>query len=605
MTPLRVPLLVALFVACSACTPDASAPPPRAAPPARPSPPAPDRHFPSRAELGAIAPAPLRTEATRPDDQSGDGFRFDEASLPDAPGAPPSATLARLVAALGDEGRALSPSPALACAAREFSRFRLARGASPAEGLRRYVLGHCGSPLPTASYAYVQGEAGVSTTDDELLRKAMPKLREGLGDALPTGAEVGVAIVREGKHVVISTLAGAPAIVLETETRLSEVDEAVLLRGTVRSPAEAVLGLVNQGAWGVVACTPAPGVAPPRFELRCPVARGERAAWVDVVARPPGRPLFDRVAQVLARRPGAPSPYAPAIVGTPARAREPGEFGREVITRVNAVRREVGVPPLELDEAQGATNARLSGPFFNAKIAGDRELVSRIALGLSAGWGVQGPVRRGHFGAFLSPSSDDLSVWLGDALAQPFGRFTLLTPGVQRIALGPSQGRGALGALVTTYSLFDESRRGAEAERAFKALRARRAELGLPPPARFYDPGSLRKGVQRFERGEAPGRAFDGALSEAQARFGRDVHGAALEADDVSALAFPPALLDRLPPQVAVEVGYHRAPEEAWGRYAVFLIVAPRLVHDDYRRPPRDLYTPDMPDESELPRLTD
>ncbi|HEU4410724.1 MAG TPA: hypothetical protein VFS43_36065 [Polyangiaceae bacterium] len=592
-----------LALASAACTPATAPPPaPRGAAPTPAAPPAPRWRFPSRAELAAIAPAALRAEAARPDDRGGEGFRFDEASLPGAPSAPSPAALARLVGALGGEGRALTPSPALACAAREFSRFRLANGASPAEGLRRHLLGHCGSPLPAPSYAYVQGEAGAKTSDDELLREALPKLREGL-TALPPGAEVGVAIAREGKRVVISTLAGVPAVDLEAETRLGEADDAVTLRGVVRGPAEAVLGLVNQGARGVAACAPAPGVKPPRFELRCPVAVGERTAWVDVVARPPGRPLFDRVAQVLARRPGAPQPYAAAAVGAPGAPRDGVEFAREVLARINAVRRELGARPLELDEAQSASNARLAAPFFNAEIAGDRELAGRIALGLSAGWDVRGPVRRGHFGAFLSPSSDDGSVWLGEALAQPFGRWTFLSPEVQRVALGPAPGKGALGALVTTYALFDEARRGAEADRAFAILRARRAERGLPPPTRFYDPGALRRGIERFERGEPAKQALDGSLVEAQARFGRDVHGAALEADDVGALVVPPALLDRLPPQVAVEVGYRRAPDEAWGRYAVFVVVAPGLVNEAYRRPPGDEYTPPMPDESSLPRL--
>ncbi len=556
--------------------------------------------FPSRAELEAIAAAP-RAEAGRTEPRDDGGWAFDEASLAGPPGA--TAALARTAEALGGEGSALAPSPALACAAREFSRLRLAKNASPSEGLRRYLLAHCGSRLTAAAYAYVQGEARPDVGNDEIVRGAMPKLRAGLAGALPKGAEVGVALVRDGHRVVVSSLVGAPALDLEPPAPPGDADDAVTLRGALHVPADRVLGLVNRGARGVARCVPAPGVEAPRFELRCPLAPGDREAWVEIVARAPNRPLFDKLARVLVRRPGPRAAYAPPRVGAPAPVRSAADFEREALARLNALRRDAGLRPLEPAGGQSADNARLAGPFFDAEAAGDARLAGRIALGLSAGWGVDGLVRQGHFGSFASASTDDVARWLGDALEQPTGRWLLLEPGRQRLALGSSFEGGGLGALVTTYELFDESSRDAEAMRVWAALAARRAAAGLPPATRLDDTGPLRDGVRRFEGGEPARRAFEPVLAEATSRFGREVYGTVLEAADLDELAFPAPLLDRLAPAVAVEVGRRRSPGEPWGHYAAFVAVVPRQVRDDYRRPPRDKNEPAMPENYAGPRM--
>ncbi|MCU0685685.1 MAG: hypothetical protein MUF34_26155 [Polyangiaceae bacterium] len=212
------PLFLLLFLAVSACGGGSERTPVRTVEGPR------RRHwqFPSRSELAAIGPAALRPEARRFGDREGAGWQIDDASLP---GAADAALLARRVEALGGEGRHFTPSPALACAARELARFRLAKGASPAEGLRRHLLAHCGSTLTTASYGFAQGDSAANVGDDAVWRDALPKLREGLAN-VAADAQVGVAFVRAGDRVVVSTLAGAPAIEIEPSGRAGEAGEA-------------------------------------------------------------------------------------------------------------------------------------------------------------------------------------------------------------------------------------------------------------------------------------------------------------------------------------------------------------------------------------------
>ncbi len=319
--------------------------------------------------------------------------------------------------------------------------------------------------------------------------------------------------------------------------------------------------------------------------------------------RAPEQPGFEVGARLVVRRPGPRPRYAPPVaVGAPAPARDDGELSRGVVTRINEIRREGGVLPLALAERQGASNARLAGPLLNAELVGDRELGARLAAGMVAGWDVEGVVREGHWGSFLSPPVADASAWLGEALERPFGRWLFFAPDRRALALGLARRPDALGAVVTTYALFDEAERGVEAKRALAALAARRAERRLGPPTHWGAFAPLRAGVQKFEADGDAQQALAGALAEATSRFGRAVYGTVLEVTDLRELVFPNEFLAPLPPYVAVEVGHRRTPGEAWGHYAVFVVVVPRQVRDDFRRPLPRANEPAMPEDYVFPR---
>lgn len=560
--------LVFVLFLCTGCTSAGAGG--VAAPPARPL-----AEFPSRAELGAIAPATPPAAVFEEDAKRTEGWQVDEASLRLA-GPDGDPTLARHVEAFG--GTALTPSPALACAARELGRFGLANKAPPTEGLRRHLVARCGSTLPSVAYAYQQGEVSPNTADEAIWREALPRLQAQFKDSMPAGSQAGVALVREGRRVVLAGFVGKPEAVLEPTVGPGPGAEgAVLVKGTLRSPTELVLGFATLGKYGVGQCAPVP-VPLPRFELRCPTLPGDESTWISVETRAPKQLLLRTTAQVLYVRPGARVPYAPAMASGSATVSDAAGFSAAVLGPLNDLRRRGKMRPLELAPAQSEVNARAVGPFLTAEQTGNASLADRIALGLMAGWDVPGVIRRGDFSVFLSSSTTDAATWLAEALELPTGRWMLLEPDRRFVAFGPHiapDNRG-IGAVVTTYALFDTADHHADADRVFAGLTSQRITRGLAQPTRVTKFEALSKEVRNFEQGKPLQEVLDDVLARAVSALGRDVHGAVFESTDLDVIPFPPELFSRLPPYVAIEVTHRKAPGGAWGQYVIFIITMPR-----------------------------
>jgi hypothetical protein len=330
----------------------------------------------------------------------------------------------------------------------------------------------------------------------------------------------------------------------------------------------------------------------PRFELRCPMSANDESAWVTVGTRAPKQLLLRSAAELLYVRPGARAPYAPAATLGSAPVSDSAAFSEAVLGRLNELRRRAKMRPLELAPAQGQTNERAVGPFLTAEMTGNASLTDRIALGLMAGWDVPGTIRRGDFTVFLSSSTGDAATWLAEALELPLGRWMLLEPDRRFVAFGPhiAPGGAGVGAVVTTYALFDAADHRADADRVFAGLTAQRAARRLGPPTRLTNFKTLSAEVRKFDQGKPMQETLDDILAGAAGPLGRDVHGAVFESTDLDVIPFPAALFAITPPYVAIEVTHRKAPGAAWGQYVIFVITLPRTEGDGDPRaaaPPR------------------
>jgi hypothetical protein len=339
-----------------------------------------------------------------------------------------------------------------------------------------------------------------------------------------------------------------------------------------------VSGFVNRGDSGVARCRENLLVHAPKFELTCELAPGDSWAWVEVAGRKKGQMLEDLLADVLIYEgDGSKVTYAPRSFGTPAPVTTPGELTNGILQGLNAVRLRAKLAPLTLAAKQSEENTRLAGTLFDASLRGDMTTANRAAIGLLAGWDVEGGViRDGYFFLGAAAPTRDATVWLDAAIERPIGRMALLDPGVRQIAIGPAipGDAPALGAAVTTYALYESDDHPAEEAAFMTKLIAAREGRGLSAPVRvggFEDMTEQAKEVRLT--GKAPMAALRDLLAAAVERSGAGVRGVVIETTDPAHVDVPEDLLQEGPLHVLVTVTHHRAPGAAWGQYVIFVLV--------------------------------
>jgi hypothetical protein len=206
----------------------------------------------------------------------------------------------------------------------------------------------------------------------------------------------------------------------------------------------------------------------------------------------------------------------------------------------------------------------------------------RITLGMLAGWDIAGTIRHGSiFIAMVSPARD-VATWLDFALERPFGRSVLLDPDAETIAIAPAllpEGN-ALGAVVTTYALFDSPDHDADTNRAFERANQARHAQGRPALARLpHDPWLDEQSRRVLTGATEPGAALHASMAAlATQNVGARVHGYLVETNDIRRAPVPDAVLNAPGGSLSVVVTHHRVKGAAWGQYVIFYLLVPPAV---------------------------
>jgi hypothetical protein len=352
------------------------------------------------------------------------------------------------------------------------------------------------------------------------------------------------------------------------------------LEGELDEAAEYIQGYVNQGRFGVEPCTLDPSITRPRFRATCHAAQDDQTAWVQLLAAPPKRVLATPFAQILLRR----SATEPLVFDLPAYSdahpvNDPAEFSKAILVALNGVRAQAGFQPVQLSTAETSRATRLAGHFFAESMSkGGGQDSDRIALGLLAGWQLEGLIRDGLFTASLAPHTHDAGRWLNTALLSPMGRATLMSPDIEVISLGTvvlSQ-PNALGAVVTGYRLYHGDDHSADVKRLYARLLSARRRLGLGMPSRLGGmDGVLRLELERVKSGlRGSSQALQAALDQGVTRFGAGMRGYVIETTSLDALEIPEEIVRRADLFFEIGVGHYRAPGAAWGQLVILVIYA-------------------------------
>lgn len=464
------------------------------------------------------------------------------------------------------------------CIAREVARFVLAKNTYPGHSLRAFISRRCGTTANHVGLRSLTGEVPASVSEAKWLEHWKPQLAE-MAKALGAVDLAGAAVARDGTRAVL-IIAGsqAGAVLARPVPLVGPGLTKVEVHGRLaRGGAERIEARINQGDLESTGCKTLGAASPPEFAFECEVREGDARTTVEVVAFDPGRILGRGVValSLWPSGPGASTWRRPARSAAVAQ----GEFGARFIAAVNAMRTRAGLGMLTEAKAQSATAVGLAPHYFAASLEGGDKLdADRVALGMLAGWDVEGDIVSSGFGNEWLSGTRDLDTFLEFCLDSPFQRKSLTDARATQIAVGPLEfdASSTLAAIFATYvplGTFDRK----ESEIAIiTRLNQLRLDRGLPLAQWTLWPQDEGALIERHlkSRRYGPDDAGRHAL-EATAAVSKDsVQGYVQLVDDLEHFQFPPEVLLRPDINVFLAVGTYRGESWAQSRYVVCFVLA-------------------------------
>ena len=474
----------------------------------------------------------------------------------------------------------------LDCFARELGRFLAAEQGLPGVALQRFAAGRCGVATAMPSFGAYSWTGGPPVADEaDAVAKLRGEIEQQLRKHVVGGPlELGVWLGARGDRVDLLLAMGERHVRLDPVSSVPGPDGSIELTGELLRPAATLGAAATRGRFEWSECTSAEGVEPPRFQLRCPVAPDDASAWISLEYLPPERLLGSVALTLLARPRDGDERHFRRDSYAPARSvSDAAELPAAFLELLNGVRADASLPPLALDRAQTDTATRVAPYYFAALLGESPDSVAElVALGMLAGWNVDGIVQNGQFTWAWQVESLDASRLLSDALQYPGARSALLSREAERIAVGPvlepsSGERSAYLALIaSSYTLFPESAHRRDAEHVHGLLAKARAAEGRSAPGELEAARPLTvSAAARVQAGDDPGDVLHDLIqSGAELLRGRRVVGWMAETQDLDTLVFPNDFVSQPKLDLAVAVPVHKPKGEAWGRYVVLLLAA-------------------------------
>ena len=537
--------------------------------------------FPSREELSQLGQSPPTPELFDVPMRDVDSWQL-KGILPQriqlAPYQPASPWETLLAQRARRSGGTPYPSAAMHCVARQYARFYIVHDIRPTERLFQYMAGACGAIAQGLAAMVLYAGVPESLSDDDLLGQWRNEVVRILASVQGRLTIAGLAFAREKGRAVVVVVRGERRVELKPLVPVPDGRGRLLIEGRLLVPAERIHALINRGRYGFAECATDPQISLPRFAILCQMARSDRISWIQISFLPPGRILARSALHLLARVPGARVDiYQRHLYANSAEAATPEQFTAKLTKALNEVRQRAQLPPLALATRQSEVAAKVAPRFFAAALGKVDPLdADRIALGMIAGWDVEGMIRQGSFWSTLIGETRDVSRWLSTALEFPGGRHVLLSPDAAKLAVGPLlvEQNQLFGAVVSSYSFFRGNHAAAEAK-IFDLIAGHRADLGLSAPKRIdaLEPHMRSAGGMVRSGAASPTNALNDLLRVSVRVLQRSVNGFALEASQLEDLQLPEEILRRRSLEVAIGVTHYQPKWAPWGRYVILVVV--------------------------------
>ncbi len=478
------------------------------------------------------------------------------------------------------------------CLAEQIGRFRMQHRDAPAHRLERLMAMHCGSVSENiATWGQTVAVPGDSTpaalaarwdkqVTDILAKATQQSSPQTQAEFSGARASIGIwAQQQEGK--LLLSLAITFDMVDFEPISIRDAPSAgeprwATVRGRIRGPAATIRAQVNWQTHETRACTFDAKVALPNFSMQCPLDDGE--PWLTLTVGRAGRLLGYHLGHMMLRsQPSAEAPAPPLEITTAAGApaSSTAEFRTRAVALINAQRAVMGVPPLVLELAQSETNQRFVPHFFGST---NTATTDTIALGMMAGYDVQGMIHDAWFQSTgLAPKTSP-EVWVAMQLETPEGRYALLRPTYDRIALGVTDA----GTLTTVYGLFQRDSDQKALQRLSRRLVELRRARGRAVPEFLENDDLVAEARLVAQKGKHPMAALEDATARIQARVGGSKQYGFTMGNDLDTLPFPDQMLDANGLRLRMTVTHTKLPGAAWGQFIVlyvFTAYTPQTAH--------------------------
>jgi len=492
---------------------------------------------------------------------------------------------------LADEARRRAglvvPTEAMRCAAREVGLFRLKRNAEPNQGLRDYIVRRCNSSVPNFRVAMTWAAIPPATTEGMIFEKWKGEFAARISEIVQGGPRTaGVWFGRDGDWVVAVVAAGTRRVRLDPVSPIPAADGRVRLTGELLVPAAGVSAVFTRGGLGFGSCEPDRETPLPQFAFDCALSTGDESARVAVNYTPPGRLLGDAGLNLMFWPRGRPSQtYRRPSFTRERLASDVASARATFVSELNELREGIGLAPLVESEAQSAIASILAPHYFSAVLGSSPETdADVVALGLIAGWNVEGVLQSGHFTTGWIPQSNDVGRLLSEMLDHPNGRAVLLAADAEQIAVGAvvdtDAESPAVAAVVGTYAVFSATAHAANAQRVYDEFQAQRSDRGFPKAERLDDIEPLTvEAAGSVQAGVEPALILDQLLEASSAVLQRPVIGWIAETSDLDEIVFPDEFLTRSSVAIAISVSHRQPEDQPWGHYVVLLVAAQPAGH--------------------------
>ena len=473
-------------------------------------------------------------------------------------------------------------SASMQCTARELGRYMVGHVGAIPQPLADFVAGRCGSYGSFAGAWMSRGTGPATSGEAELVAHFRGQLATAVQEFSAAAAgptAVGAWFGRDGDRFLFLLAAESRRVAIEPRPFTPEADGRVTIEGRTLEATAHISGFVNRGQWSSALCEVDATVRMPRFRVRCPLGPQDVAARVELSAMAPGRLLGHTVFSAVvgagrdaARTFDVRAADASRVTTDPARARE------ALLAGLNEARAEAGLAPVQLAARETDVACQATPAYFSSatdpSAAGS---VDQIALGLMAGWDVDGGmIREGSFFSGGGVEEDDMGRWVSWALERPLARQVLLDGEVRQVAVCPWTVEGhTLGVLWSSYRFFAEGTQPQELARVYERLDAARRAAGRPPVERLSRlEAGLKAHAQTLERGQGGLEpTLQAMLESATNATGSAVRGWVIPTTDLDSIEFPRDLLDGNALRLVAQVAHWRSPEDAWGQTVVFLVI--------------------------------
>lgn len=535
--------------------------------------------FPTKRALEKIAALSVRTVASTDNKKDVDTWKLEGPVLPDGAtlGHPVNKPWGKM---LLEKVQAKGPSSiadeSMACVAREVGLFYLDHKAYPSSSLESFIVGRCAAPNSSTRVYALAVEAAPNTKDEKLLEAVQARLTKLITDAPAGPTAFGLWFGQKNKQNLFMLAVGERKLHLKEV--ITEADKkTTVLRGQLLVSAASMRAVITQGAYGSTACE-SKKVEFPAFEVHCTGDAADDAAWIELSVVVAGAELAEPIAGLVVSPSGKPSEtYKRADYFAGAKPASGQELVGVLHAAINRARAGAGLQPVELDAKESAAASQVAPQYF-AALGGTMSatVADTIALGLRAGWDVEGLVKSGTFMSVGPTSIDTAENMLATAFERPSNRTVLFGKDVKRVAIGtywsPEEKR--TGALFAAYSMFESMNEEQLQTLVLEKLNAARAKAGKAP-AKL--PRDIDRVADRVGEGVPAGRlgadeALNQMTKEAGAELKLTVRGNYLPFRDAEAIEFPPDLVDPAELDVGIYSSVQKSELEPWAGFDAWVI---------------------------------